>query len=132
MGERDAVGLYESLARFQWWRARRGVAADALDGLEIRKRLLPPGDAGGPVDGGAGLDAWLRERIGGFDGRRVLDLGCGFGASSFRALDAGARATFGVTPSAFQVQKANAVAAARGADVPAPLEAGITTREGWR
>ena len=74
-----AVALYESLARFQWWRARRGVAADSLEGLELRKRLTPPRGGDGPADGAAGLDAWLQAAAGGCAGARVLDLGCGFG-----------------------------------------------------
>jgi SAM-dependent methyltransferase len=122
MAERDAVALYESLARFQWRRARRGVAPDALEGLELRKRLLPPRSADGPDDGGEGLDRWLRRLAGGCDGARVLDLGCGFGASLLRALDAGASAAVGITPSSFQVARADEVAHARGVRARATFE----------
>ena len=114
MRDRPVVELYESLARFQWWRARRGVAPAALDGLELRKRLRPPRDAAGPADGGASLDAWLRDFAGGVTGARVLDLGCGFGASLLRAIDAGAQEGVGITPCRFQVDRARGVATARG------------------
>ena len=61
MAERAVVDLYESLARFQWWRARRRVAPSALDGLELRKRLRPAPGPDGPSDSAASLDEWLRE-----------------------------------------------------------------------
>lgn len=114
MTDAGVVRLYESLARFQWWRARRGVAPAALDGLELRKRLLPPRGGSGPSDGGAALDDWLRALAGGVENARVLDLGCGFGVSLLRAAAAGARSCVGVTPSAYQVARARGVAAARG------------------
>ena len=106
--------MYESLARFQWWRARRAVAKSALDGLELRKRLLPAGGDDLPADGGAGLDAWLLRLCGGCEGQRVLDLGCGFGATLLRAVEAGAASGVGVTPSRYQVRRAREVAGARG------------------
>ncbi len=114
MRDRAVVQLYESLARFQWWRARRGVTPAALDRLELRKRLRAGRDGDGPADGAASLDAWLRELAGGVAGARVLDLGCGFGASLLRAIDAGAKKGIGITPSRFQVDRARRVAAARG------------------
>lgn len=122
MAEQDAVALYESLARFGWWRSRRGVALPELRGLEIRKRLLPPDAADRPADGSEGLDDWLRELVGGFDGRRVLDLGCGFGATVFRAIEAGAAQAVGITPSPYQVDRARAVAGARGVDARGRFE----------
>ena len=129
-----AVALYESLARFQWWRARRRVAADSLDGLELRKRLVPPQGGDGPADGAAGLDTWLQAVAGGCAGARVLDLGCGFGASLLRAVDAGAREGVGLTPSPYQIARARSTAAARGvaarcrfevAGLDAPLASGL-------
>ena len=114
MADHAVVDLYESLARFQWRRARRGVAADALDGLELRKRLAPSSGGRGPTDGGAALDTWLRPLVGGVEGARVLDLGCGFGVSLMRAVDAGACSCVGLTPSPFQVARARGVATARG------------------
>jgi len=116
MAERDATALYESLARFGWWRSRRGVPMHELRGLEIRKRLLPPEGgavAAGPTDGGAGLDTWWHRLVGGLDARRVIDLGCGFGATAFRAQQAGAAKVLGITPSAYQVRRACEVARAR-------------------
>ncbi|MFK7739336.1 MAG: cyclopropane-fatty-acyl-phospholipid synthase family protein [Planctomycetota bacterium] len=115
MSELGAIRMYEALARFQWWRSRRGMAPGSLEGLEIRKRLLPPAPGSDvPADGMAGLDAWLQRRLGkGVSGCRLLDLGCGFGATSFRALQAGAEHVVGVTPSAYQVARAREVAAAR-------------------
>ncbi|MBL8751956.1 MAG: methyltransferase domain-containing protein [Planctomycetes bacterium] len=105
--------MYDALARWQW-RRRRDASSDVA--IELRKRLRPrsAADATGPVDGGAGLDHWLRSLAEWRGGERVLDLGCGFGASSLRAAAAGARACFGVTPSRFQVAKAQELAAARG------------------
>lgn len=116
MAERRVAALYESLARFQWWRARRGVDDGSLGGLEMRKRLLPARRADRPADGGAGLDAWLDVLVGGFAQRRVVDLGSGFGASLLRAADAGASSCVGVTASEYQAKRANQVARARGVD----------------
>ena len=70
------VALYDSLARFQWWR-RRWSGARGTDGLEIRKRLLPP-DGDGPADGSEGLDRWLLQKLGDRSKARLLDVGCGF------------------------------------------------------
>lgn len=116
MAERAVVDLYESLARFQWWRARRRVAPSALDGLELRKRLRPAPGPDGPSDGAASLDEWLRELAGGVEDERVLDLGCGFGATLLRAAEAGAASCVGLTPSAYQVSRARSVAKARDVD----------------
>lgn len=107
----DASALYETLSRFQWWRSRRARARG--DGLELRKRLLPPtGD--GPVDGAAGLDRWLFAQLGERPVGRVLDVGCGFGASTQRWAVWGGGSAVGVTPSAFQVAKAAGAAAGVG------------------
>ena len=114
MSDIRVQALYESLARFQWWRARRRVDDESLEGLEMRKRLAPPLEGAGPVDGASGLDEWLRALVGGVQGARVVDVGCGFGASILRAVDAGASRCSGFTPSPYQVTQARRVAAARG------------------
>jgi SAM-dependent methyltransferase len=116
------VALYDSLARFQWWRRTLARSAPGA-GLEMRKRLNPsPTD--GPSDGCAGLDHWLMQQMGDPPRRRLLDLGCGFGASLLRWLppredadpgapDAGAPEdghAFGVTPSGYQVRRARQIA----------------------
>ncbi|MBX3463691.1 MAG: class I SAM-dependent methyltransferase [Planctomycetes bacterium] len=106
----DAAALYETLSRWQWWRSRGARARGG--GLELRKRLLPPpSGADGPADGGAGLDEWLFARLDGRPAGRVLDLGCGFGASAQRWARFGGGELVGVTPSPFQVAKASAAAA---------------------
>ncbi|MCU0865771.1 MAG: methyltransferase domain-containing protein [Planctomycetes bacterium] len=108
----SAHAMYEALARWQW-RRRRASSPDQA--IELRKRLLPRGATSqdGPDDGAAGLDAWLRAMLGWRGGERVLDLGCGFGASTLRAAAAGASHCTGVTTSAFQVEKARELAARR-------------------
>lgn len=132
----DAGPLYETLSRFQWWR-RRWTRAGAGEGLELRKRLLPaPADSDGPSDGAEGLDRWLFARLHGRPVRSVLDLGCGFGITVQRLVAFGAGEALGVTPSAFQVDKATAAAARAGlaararfrrqpiaAPVPGPFDA---------
>lgn len=105
----DAGALYETLSRFQWRRSRRARAQGG--GLELRKRLLPPrGEGQGPGDGAAGLDRWLFAQLGARPSARVLDLGCGFGASTQRWAALGGGSAVGITASAFQVAKATAAA----------------------
>ncbi|MBL9076436.1 MAG: class I SAM-dependent methyltransferase [Planctomycetes bacterium] len=101
----DTAALYETLSRWQWRRSRRQRAAGG--GLELRKRLQPP-PAGrdGPADGAAGLDQWLFAQLGGRPAARVLDLGCGFGASAQRWARLGGGSVLGVTQSPFQVARA--------------------------
>lgn len=112
MSERGLNAMYEALARWQL-RRRRGLPPG--EGLELRKRLAPPApDARGPADGGAGLDAWLRELAGERARGRVLDLGCGFGASLLRWVAAGAQSGVGVTASAVQVATARQETERRG------------------
>ena len=112
MSERGPEALYEALARWQL-RRRRGLPAG--EGLDLRKRLMPPASGErGPADGGAGLDAWLRELAGERARGRVLDLGCGFGASSLRWVAAGASTCIGLTASAVQIATARQEAARRG------------------
>lgn len=104
--------MYEALAR---WQLRRRRRLRAGEGLELRKRLAPPAPgAHGPADGGAGLDAWLRELAGERARGRVLDLGCGFGVSLLRWLAAGAEAGVGVSASAVQIATAREEAARQG------------------
>lgn len=103
------TALYETLARWQRWR-HPGQ-------LELRKRLLPPPAGGdGPTDGAAGLDAWLQARLGPRwrAGARVLDVGCGFGASLQRWVAAGGGEGIGVTSSPYQVRIATRAAARAG------------------
>lgn len=103
------TALYEALARWQRWR-RPGR-------LELRKRLLPPPAGGdGPADGAAGLDAWLQARLGlrWRAGARVLDVGCGFGASLQRWVAAGGGEGVGVTSSPYQIRVATRAAARAG------------------
>ncbi|MEO6597903.1 MAG: class I SAM-dependent methyltransferase, partial [Planctomycetota bacterium] len=106
-----ATALYETLARYQWWR-RWWSRAAVGEGLELRKRLRAPTrrdalDANDrPSDGAAGLDVWLRSKLAGRPSARVLDLGCGFGVSLLRWLEAGAASGVGITSSAFQAKRA--------------------------
>lgn len=112
MSERGPDALYEALAR---WQLRRRRSLPPGEGLELRKRLAPPANgANGPADGGAGLDAWLRELAGERARGRVLDLGCGFGASLLRWVAAGAQSGVGVTASEVQIATAQQEAQRRG------------------
>lgn len=109
----DAGPLYETLSRFQWWR-RKWAHARPGEGLELRKRLLPPVGGEGPTDGCAGLDRWLVERLAGRSLERALDLGCGFGITAQRLVALGASEAVGVTPSRFQIRRASEAAAQGG------------------
>jgi SAM-dependent methyltransferase len=77
--EAKLARLYDGLARYQAWRRRLSGAA-AGTGLEMHKRLLSP-EGDGPEAGSAGLNAWLWARVDMPGARRVLDVGCGFGAT---------------------------------------------------
>lgn len=110
--EAAAAAMYETLSRFQWWRSRRARARG--EGLELRKRLSAARAGEGPTDGGAGLDRWLFSLLADRPAARVLDLGCGFGASTQRWATLGGGTAVGITPSAFQVDKAGAAAARAG------------------
>ncbi|MCA8974031.1 MAG: class I SAM-dependent methyltransferase [Planctomycetes bacterium] len=105
--------LYETLARYQWLRRRWGGAEPGA-GLEIRKRLLPA--ATPPEDSGEALDRWLLQLAAVPDGGKVLDLGCGFGASLLRWTEWSGGQGLGVTASPFQVARANEEAVRRGLD----------------
>jgi 2-polyprenyl-3-methyl-5-hydroxy-6-metoxy-1,4-benzoquinol methylase len=110
--------LYEALAQWQW--RRRGRAAAPGEGLELRKRLLPSTGAPAgehadePADGALGLDVWLQGMVRQRPHARVLDLGCGFGASLLRWANAGAAHCVGITRSPFQVDRATAMSAQLG------------------
>lgn len=110
MSVQDLTRLYDDLGRFQWWRRR--LAGDAgTEGLGMHKQLS---------DGGVGLsdlNAWLWERLGDPEPRRVLDLGAGFGATLFEWAERLPDARFtGLSLSPYQVARARAVAAKRGLD----------------
>ena len=111
MTDQGPVALYDSLARFQWW--RRALTRNAPgSGLEMRKRLKPS-LTDGPLDNGASLDQWLMDQAANPTRHRLLDLGCGFGASLLRWMPTKAATdnghAFGVTPSAYQVRRARQV-----------------------
>ena len=100
----DLDSLYEVLARYSLLQRRFSKHADG-NGLELRKRLLPPsGD--GPADNAAGLDRWLQRQAPLPANARVLDLGCGFGASLFRWVEATGSSGVGVTRSRVQATRA--------------------------
>lgn len=108
--------LYETLSRYQWWR-RRWSGARPGEGLELRKRLAPaPAGAGGgapagPADGHEALDRWLFGLAAVPPGARVLDLGCGFGASLLRWVAWCGGSGLGITASRYQAARAAAEAA---------------------
>lgn len=116
MTDQGPVALYDSLARFQWWRRAAARNPPGL-GLEMRKRLTPS-STDGPLDNGASLDQWLMGQAANPARHRFLDLGCGFGASLLRwlpttpVIDNGH--AFGVTPSAYQIRRARQIANQQG------------------
>ena len=113
--ERALTRLYDSLARLQWWR-RRLTGASAGEQLEMHKQLqAPTGD--GPGAGGAALNEWLWRRLAPFPAMRVLDVGCGFGATLLDWASRAAGGTFvGLSLSEYQVRKAREEARRRGMD----------------
>ncbi len=112
MSARDPGPMYEALAR---WQLRRQRLAAPGSGRELRKRLRPAatGDDG-PADGADGLDRWLFARAGSRARGRVLDLGCGFGESLLRWLEAGAASGVGIAGSTTQIAAATTEAQRRG------------------
>lgn len=68
----------------------------------------------GPADGKAGLDGWLLAKVSPPAGARLLDVGCGFGASLQRWVTATGGSGIGVAASPFQIAKATAAATAAG------------------
>lgn len=99
--------LYETLARYEWWRRRRGS-----DGLELRKRLRPAATA--PTDGGEAFDRWLFDLVGPPRGATIVDFGCGFGASLLRWVEWSEGDGLGITTSGYQASRLREVAARRG------------------
>ncbi|MFO1076361.1 MAG: class I SAM-dependent methyltransferase [Planctomycetota bacterium] len=99
--------LYDTLARYEWWRRRRDRGA-----MELRKRLAPA--AAAPADSGEAFDRWLFDMVRPADGATVVDFGCGFGASLLRWVEWTGGAGIGVTGSPFQAARLLEVAARRG------------------
>ncbi len=107
--------MYDNLARYQWLQRRLRRCAPG-DGLEMHKRLAAP-EGHGPAAGTAGLHAWIWGRL--FpapspSAPRVLDVGCGFGATLLTFARAHAGSFVGLTPSGYQVARARAQAVALG------------------
>ncbi len=101
----ELVGLYDGLARFQWFKRRLGRSAKGHD-LEMHKRLrAPQGD--GPGAGVGPLNDWLWDRLSLGEGPDVLDVGCGFGGTLFAWAAKSPAGTFhGLTLSPYQARKA--------------------------
>ncbi len=107
-GEDPALhALYDSLARFEWWR-RRLRGARVGSGLELHKRLVA-GD--GPAAGAAGMHDWLWQQLRPGPAPRVLDVGCGFGASLLHWAQRHEGEFVGLGASEFQLRRARAQAA---------------------
>jgi SAM-dependent methyltransferase len=104
-GAREQARLYESLARYHWLRRRLARAAPG-EGLEMHKRLRAA-DASGGAEGTLAVDAWLDTVLEPAPEPRVLDVGCGFGATLIkRARRARGGRFVGVCTSPFQVRMA--------------------------
>jgi SAM-dependent methyltransferase len=97
--------LYESLARYHWWR-RRLLRTPAGQQLEFHKKLRWP-ETGTDTKT---LDEWLRERVAPPTHASVLDAGCGFGSTLFAWAPHVRGDLVGLTPSRFQVARATSVA----------------------
>jgi SAM-dependent methyltransferase len=106
--------LYDSLARYHWLRRRlRGARTGA--GLEMHKRLGPPGAvARGPQEGAASLNTWLLSLLDLPERPRVLDVGCGFGATIVTWARGISGSFVGLTASRFQARMARREAARLG------------------
>jgi SAM-dependent methyltransferase len=105
-------GFYEALSRWQW--RSNGAVRRRGELVDLRKRLRAGNGTVAPADGGAGFDAWLQQLAGARADQRVLDLGCGFGATLLRWLAAHGGEGVGVTTSAFQIARATDAAIAHG------------------
>lgn len=111
----ELARLYDGVARFQWLR-RRLAGAKPGESLQMHKRLLaPPEGFDGPAAGLDALDSWLWTRLDAPDAPRVLDVGCGFGATLFRWARLAPTGRFvGLSLSPYQVARATRCAAALG------------------
>lgn len=105
--------MYDNLARYQWLQRRLRRCAPG-EGLEMHKSLVAAAGGEGPAAGTAGLHAWVWERFASPPRPRVLDVGCGFGASLLTWARAHAGEFVGLTLSAVQVGRARAQASALG------------------
>lgn len=105
--------MYDNLARYQWLQRRLRRCAPG-EGLEMHKTLVAAEGRVGPAAGTAGLHAWVWERFAPTVPPRVLDVGCGFGASLLTWARAHAGEFVGLTLSAVQVARARAQALALG------------------
>lgn len=105
--------MYDNLARYQWLQRRLRRCAPG-EGLEMHKSLVAAEGRDGPAAGTAGLHAWVWERFEAPARPRVLDVGCGFGASLLTWARAHPGEFVGLTLSAVQVARARAQALALG------------------
>ncbi|MEZ5967006.1 MAG: methyltransferase domain-containing protein [Planctomycetota bacterium] len=97
--------LYEGLARYQWLLRRLRRAPPGVD-LEMHKRLAAPAPGQpGPLPGDAWHDwVWRQLELG--EAPRVVDLGCGFGASVLRWARAHRGTFVGLGNSSYQLARA--------------------------
>jgi SAM-dependent methyltransferase len=107
---RDAAALYDGLARYHWL-CRRLRLCPLGSGLEMHKRLAaaPPGRDGPPA--GHALHDWLWARAALHGTPRVLEIGCGFGATTLHWARTREGEFVGVGDSGFQITRARAQAA---------------------
>ncbi len=107
VSERELTGLYDSLSRFQWWR-RRWSRPSPGAGLELHKRLnAPDSSKGGPAAGTAALHGWLLQWVSWPARPKVLDIGCGFGATIFSWARQRSGEFVGLSLSGYQLARAN-------------------------
>ena len=109
--ETAAAALYEGLARYQWWSRRLRRAPDG-EALEMHKRLRAPapGTAGPPA--GQHLHDWLWEQAAPGPEPRLLEVGCGFGASLLHFARTRRGHFVGIGNSPYQIARARAQARA--------------------
>lgn len=105
--------MYDNLARYQWLQRRLRRCAPG-EGLEMHKSLVAAAGGDGPAAGTAGLHAWIWGRFEAPARPRVLDVGCGFGASLLTWARVHAGEFVGLTLSEVQVARARAQALALG------------------
>lgn len=99
------LALYDSLARFQWLR-RRLAGAGPGERLEMHKRLAAPGNGQRPPAGHAGLHDWMWRLLDMPAAPRVLDVGCGFGATLISWARRSEGSYVGIAPSPYQLRRA--------------------------